>query len=170
MATFKDVFSIAFVLAVALGVTAQSNTRKAQPKATRGSPSVEGKSISHYMRQIGLLYLQTEQSVMERAYRGDESPDDKVLIHMEESVAIEIHSTIDVASLSLLKRSKDAGEAGYYAKQLHGISEVSKQFNHLYTDCTITAHEIAVTGVFHAGSCTEENYNLIRELEENPVK
>lgn len=130
------------------------------------------KPISHYMREIGLLYLENTKRMVELGLKNQDATPmldptndasdvnsyGEILQEIEDRIRINISSAQDKQYLRLLQRTKAAAE-------LTVLGDVPT----LYSECYVQAHFTAIQGVDSGGNCTEGRYEasakLLREAE-----
>ena len=158
------------VIGLVLHVTAQTSS-PAKPKAT---------AISHYMQQMGLLYLETAEDMLEDVRSSDsktsvsleDDPYRKALGRLEDRIRITITSDADKRYLELLKRFSYVAELDVLKS---GEQErTSSQWHLLAEMCKFHARATAMSGKLDAGDslgvvdagCTEHDLMVLVHKDE----
>src|ERR1017187_5186633 len=153
-ATSGSIVAFALVLSV---------TALGQHSPTKSSP--DSKPVSHYMREIGLLYLEDVESMLEQLRK--DGPDEslsrihtKSLDGLEDRIEVNISSSVDKQYLELLKRTRSAAERSAIISKLAGRQKTAIEAMNfgtdwdMYPDCYAQAWSVAKSGTFKAGNCT----------------
>jgi hypothetical protein len=159
----KTISGAITAFALVLSVTALG-----QHPPTKSSPDSGTKPVSHYMREVGLLYLEDVESMLAQL-RKDGPTDDSLsriyirsLDGLEDRIEININSSGDKRYLELLKRTRSAAERSAIISTLAGRQKTAIEAMDfgtdldMYPECHAQAWSVAKSGVFKAGNCTEE--------------
>lgn len=123
-------------------------------------PTTTTKRVSHYMQEIGLLYLETTKKLlmgglenaaatplMDPTQPSEVNSYGDVLREMEDHIQVNIASATDKQYFRLLQRTKAAADLAVFGDK-----------SGLYTDCVSLAHLTALQGSMSSGNCTERRY------------
>jgi hypothetical protein len=119
------------------------------------------KPVSRYMRDMGILYLETVENLTPECGHGTSSDDD--CMSRWESTMESIEDRVNIA-LSDKSRQRSAGDAPYwdllksvrYAHKFYVIAdpEQRKAWSHADITCEVHAHTVALEGDFDGdGGC-----------------
>src|SRR5882762_991530 len=117
------------------------------------NPASKLKPVSRYMRDMGILYLETVEKLPLECGKKSSSDDD--CMSRWESSMDSIEDRVDIA-LSDKSRQRSSGDAPYwdllknvrYARKFYVITdpEQRKAWSHAYITCGAHAHTIALEG------------------------
>jgi hypothetical protein len=119
------------------------------------------KPVCRYMRDMGILYLETVEKLTPKC--GHKSSSDDDCMSRWESTMESIEDRVDIA-LSDKSRQRSSGDAPYwdllknvkYARKFYVIAdpEQGKAWSHAYITCQAHAHTIALEGDYDGdGGC-----------------
>lgn len=138
-------------------VALSSSTSGQQKSAPTAKP------ISHFMREIGLLYLEDVKDMLEQPRKeGSESRNYEELLNgFEDRIEINISTANDKRYFELLKRTRAAAdhelvliELGGHQKTAIEAMEFGKNLD-MYPECQGQAWATAKSGVLESGNCTQ---------------